>query len=336
MKIQKLLIILFSTFILTGCSNSKVANENSLVTATFYPLANLTQQVLGDDISVGTIIPNGVEPHDYEPTPNDLIQIYQSKLFILNGAGLDPWAEKLVPELQKKGIKVINLSESVSLLPSSSTEEAQHEAAHEDEDDHEYEDQHEDNDEHEDDHEDDSDHDHGSFDPHFWLDPIIAKSLITDVAAALSKIDSDNKDMFNLNASMAIDKLSALDKAYLEGLSNCSFDTVVTSHSAFNYLAKRYKFKVVSVAGVSPEEEPSPHRLAELTNFVSDNNIKYILFETLVTPKVAETLASEAGVASLVFNPLEGLTSTEIESNSDYISVMYNNLKVLKKALNCN
>ena len=141
--------------------------------------------------------------------------------------------------------------------------------------------------------------------------------------------------MYTQNAEKFTAELTKLDTDYKTGLASCQVEYAVTSHSAFNYLAERYGFKVESIAGISPDEEPSPARLAELTEFVKANNVKHILFETLVSPKLAETLASEAGIETLVFNPLEGLTEDQIEAGENYITVMNQNLASLKTALNC-
>ena len=109
----------------------------------------------------------------------------------------------------------------------------------------------------------------------------------------------------------------------------------MASHAAFGYLAERYNINVISIAGISPEEEPSPKRMAEIAQLAKQKNIKHIFFETLVSPKLSETIAREIGAETLVFNPLEGLTNEEIATGEDYISVMEKNLVNLRTALIC-
>jgi zinc transport system substrate-binding protein len=319
MKFKSLLIFsLTSILLLTGCSKTQTdqsasTDQQVLVATSFYPLYDFATNVVGSTDSVISIIPNGAEPHDFEPTPQDLAKIYNAKLFIFNGAGMEPWAEKLAPELEAKGVKVLELADFVDLLPADHDKEAHSE------------------DEHTDEHADD----HGDFDPHFWLDPAIVAELTNQIATTLSEVDAEKQAVYTENAKKFVAELTELDGAYKASLASCQVKYTVTSHSAFNYLAERYGFQVESIAGISSDEEPSPARLAELTEFVKANNVKHILFETLVSPKLAETLAAEAGIKTLVFNPLEGLTKNQIEASENYITIMNQNLESLKTALNC-
>jgi zinc transport system substrate-binding protein len=110
---------------------------------------------------------------------------------------------------------------------------------------------------------------------------------------------------------------------------------IVVSHQAFNYLAKRYGFTTLYISGISPDEEPSPKRIAEIATLAKEKNIKYIFFETLVSPKIANTIASEIGAQTLILNPLEGLTADDIKTGKSYISIMKANLINLQKAMEC-
>ena len=109
----------------------------------------------------------------------------------------------------------------------------------------------------------------------------------------------------------------------------------MTSHAAFGYLSKEYGFEALSITGFSPESEPSTRQLADLATLARQKNIRYIFFETLVSPRLAQTLASEIGAETLVFIPLEGLTDEEIAQGKDYISVMRENLNNLQIAMEC-
>ena len=130
-------------------------------------------------------------------------------------------------------------------------------------------------------------------------------------------------------------KLEALDMAYRSGLSQCRLHTIVTTHATFGYLAERYGLKVLPLSGISPDAEPSPRDLAEIADMVRKAGIHYIFFETLVSPKIAETLAHETGAQTLVFNPLEGLTADDRAAEKDYLSIMRENLAHLETALEC-
>lgn len=308
--------------------------ESVSVVATFYPIRELAAGVVGDMGEVSAVVPAGIEPHDYEPSIGDIKKIYDADLFLLNGAGMDAWAEKLMPDLESKGVPALRLADKVILLKSEEGSEHEHE---------------EEGSEHEDEHatesvepvgmgsmaEDEHEHEHGEWDPHFWLDPISAKSLVYAISEALSQRFPEKRSQFEMNAEQTVQKLEALDIEYRTGLAACSKKEVVTSHDAFRYLAHRYGFATHALAGISPEEEPSPKRLAELAAEVKEEGIKYIFFETLVSPKMAETLARETGAETLVFNPIEGVTAEESATGVDYWSLMHDNLSALRKALEC-
>jgi zinc transport system substrate-binding protein len=172
-------------------------------------------------------------------------------------------------------------------------------------------------------------------DPHIWLSPRIASDQVTSIAAALVNTDPSHENEYRTNARELKKKLTELDADFRAGLAHCSAKTFIAAHDAFGRLAKEYGLTQKSIAGLSPDAEPSARQLAELAKFAKDNNVKYIFFESLVSPKLAETLAKEVGAETLVLNPLEGLTEEELKEGKDYFSVMRENLKNLRLALEC-
>lgn len=172
-------------------------------------------------------------------------------------------------------------------------------------------------------------------DPHIWLNPFFALTQVVMIREALIEIDPAHKDIYQQNADNLFKNLSELDTEYRAGLSGCQRKTIITSHAAFGHLAREYGLEQKSIAGLSPDAEPSARELAELAKFAKDNQVKYIFFESLVSPKLAETLAHETGAQTLVLNPLEGLTDEEMKEGKDYFSVMRENLKNLRIALDC-
>ena len=305
LKTMKKLIII-GTIILVGIvaivfygaqkNKSEQTSTTIKVMASFYPLAEFAKQVGGDRVEVVNITPAGAEPHDFEPTPKDVAALFSSKVFIFNGTGFDPWAEKLKPDLEQKGVRTIDMSEHVDLIAS--------EEKHENEE---------------------NPEEAEELDPHFWLDPVLAQKEVEVIRDALVRVDPSNNSEYTNNAAHYIEQLSILNDKYKNGLASCEIRDAVASHAAFGYLAKRYNINVVSIAGISPEEEPSPKRMAEISQLAKQKNIKYIFFETLVSPKLSETIAREIGAETLVFNPLEGLTNEEIGTGENYISVMEKN-----------
>jgi zinc transport system substrate-binding protein len=172
-------------------------------------------------------------------------------------------------------------------------------------------------------------------DPHVWLDPVLYRRVVDRTELALEQTSPKDAERFASNAKAFDEELARLDRDYRAGLSHCARHLIVTSHEAFGYLAARYGLVQYPIAGLSPDAEPSPDRLAELAALVKREGVTTIFTEELVSPKVAETLAREAGVKTAVLNTLEGLTDQEIAAGDDYVSVMRRNLRVLQVALGC-
>jgi zinc transport system substrate-binding protein len=265
------------------------------VITSFYPLAFFTQQIGGDLVDVQTLVSPGIEPHDFEPTPQDIARIQKAKLFIYNGAGLETWAPRLTAELPAE--KKVNPSAKIELIQTNKQPVL--------------------------------------YDPHVWINPHLATQQVDTIAAALLQVDPSHKEIYQKNATALKTKLGNLDGQFHQGLEHCQRRTIVTSHDAFKYLAQEYHLNVISISGLSPDEEPTPQKLAEISNLVKAQQIKFIFFETLVSPKLAQTIAQETGAQTLSFNPLEGLTTEEIAHGQDYFSVQEQNLKHLRQALDC-
>jgi zinc transport system substrate-binding protein len=171
-------------------------------------------------------------------------------------------------------------------------------------------------------------------DPHVWLDPVRASRQVAVIRDGFIKADPGGKDRYQANAAALTSRLDALDRSYREGLANCPRRRIVTTHRAFDYLAKRYGFEAVSLTGLSPDEEPSPQRLAEIADYVRANDIKYIFVEALASPKLADTIARETGAQTLEFNPIEGMSAPGA-TGQDYFTLQAANLANIRVALDC-
>ena len=163
-------------------------------------------------------------------------------------------------------------------------------------------------------------------DPHVWLDPPRFAAMAHAVATALGDPAA---------AGELVARLHELDGEYRRGLRSCARHEIVTSHAAFGYLAPRYGLRQIALTGLSPEAEPSPRDLERLAEQVRALGATTVFFETLVSPRLAETVAREAGVGTAVLNPIEGLTADQVDDGADYVSVMRDNLAALRKALGC-
>jgi zinc transport system substrate-binding protein len=163
-------------------------------------------------------------------------------------------------------------------------------------------------------------------DPHVWLDPVLYARIVRGVARALGEPGGANS---------LVRRLELLDRDYRQGLANCQRREIVTSHAAFGYLAARYGLEQVPIAGVSPEAEPTPRELEAAAERVRESGATTVFFETLVSPRLAKTVARETGATTAVLDPLEGLTEDEVARGDDYFTVMRRNLAAVQTALGC-
>ncbi|MBP2098978.1 metal ABC transporter substrate-binding protein [Enterococcus rivorum] len=307
------LIFIASIFTLTACGQTKESGETSKdsikVVTTFYPMYDFTKQVVGDAGEVELLIPAGTEAHDYEPSAKDIAKISNADVFVYNSQELETWVKASLENIDSKKVAIVEASQEIDLMEGTSHEEEEDEAGHEG-------------------------HNHShELDPHVWLDPVLAQKEVEAIRDALVKKYPEKKDLFEKNTDAYLNKLAALDNQYKTAFANAKNKTFVTQHAAFGYLAKQYGLTQEAIAGISPDQEPSPSRLAELKHYVEDNHVSVIYFESSASSKVAKTLATETGVELAVLNPLESLTKKEQEQGKNYISVMEENLKALKKSI---
>jgi zinc transport system substrate-binding protein len=172
-------------------------------------------------------------------------------------------------------------------------------------------------------------------DPHVWLDPVLMQKIVEQVRASLTKADPGGAKVYARNAAALDIRLRSLDARYRDGLTRCARKEIVTAHEAFGYLAGRYGLVQQGVAGLAPDAEPDAKRIAQLTDLVRHDGVTTVFTESLVSPRIADTLAREAGVKTAVLNPLEGLTDQERSRGDDYLTVMDANLAKLRRALGC-
>ncbi|PQF22146.1 metal ABC transporter substrate-binding protein [Enterococcus mundtii] len=297
-------------FLFTACGQTtqESAQDELNVVATFYPMYEFTKEVVGDTGKVELLIPAGTEPHDFEPSAKQSATIADADVFVYNSSDMEFFVDSLKDTVDTDRTLMIEAAKGIERLES----QEEHEEEHEESEGHQ--------------------HDH-AYDPHVWLDPTLAIQEVQTIATELGKKYPDMKDTFDQNAAAYIKKLEALDQTYTEALKGATNRTFVTQHAAFAYLANRYDLKQVAISGVSPDQEPTPSRLAELKDFVDQNKIEVIYFEENASSKVAETLSKETGVKLEVLNPLESLTNEQIEAGETYISTMEKNLEALKESI---
>jgi zinc transport system substrate-binding protein len=175
----------------------------------------------------------------------------------------------------------------------------------------------------------------GVTDPHLWLDPTLARAQVLAIAAGLERADPVGRAVYAENAGAFAARLEALDREFTAGLADCARREMVTSHAAFAYLARRYRLTQVPVMGLSPEAEPSPADLAAIVRTARRLKVTHVFYETLVSPRLAETLSRELGATPLPLNPIEGVNPAEAAAGTGYVELMRANLANLRTALGC-
>lgn len=259
------------------------------ILVTFYPIYKFTKAVGGEKVDVSVIIPSGVEPHDWEPTIQDIENLKNAKMVVINGAGLESWIPKLVSA--NPDIIVVDSSKNISLLEKNESK--------------------------------------SMTDPHIWLDPVLVKIQVQNIADALIKIDPENTDYYQQNANQYKTKLDLLDNKIRTDLVSCNKKDFLAFHDSFSYFSKEYGLNQHTiVSGLNPENEPTATKLEEITQKAQNLGINIVFSEEAVNPQISKVISDEIHGKVLVLSPLE---VTNI--NDDYIEKMQNNLSNLKEAL---
>ncbi|WP_127551284.1 metal ABC transporter solute-binding protein, Zn/Mn family [Paenibacillus amylolyticus] len=321
-------LLILTLLVLSACgqdsSNSaKIVEGKVNVVTTFYPVYAFTTAIGGEDANVINLLPTGVEPHDWTPKSQDIVNTSKAQLFLYNGAGLEGWVPNFLKSLNSDTqVKSVAVSEGVKLLTAEGDDGHGHGEEHEDE--------------HADEHtdeatsEDVADH---HIDPHTWVSPKSAMIMAENIKNSLVEADPDHKAGYEQRYEELRTKLETLDQRFTDELANVPNNEIVVSHQAFGYLARDYGLTQHAIMGLSPDAEPTGQDIVKLAKLVKDEGIKYIFFEELVSDKLAKTLASEAGVETMVLNPVEGLTKEQATNGDDYFTLMEKNLQNLLIAL---
>jgi zinc transport system substrate-binding protein len=280
------------------------------IVTTLFPLYDFTKNIGGKHADVSLLLPPGVEPHSFEPKPEDIARINKADVFIYTGKHMEPWAENILKGIDNKNLMVIDAGKGLTLIEE--TEEQGH--------DHKHDKKHEE-----------------ELDPHIWLDFSNAQKMADAILDGIAKTDAANKDLYIKNAGGYKAKLADLDKRFKDGLSNCKSDVFIHGgHFAFGYLAKRYNLEYLpAYKGFSPNAEPTPKRLKELVDKLRKRQLKHVFYEELISPRIADTIARETGASLLRLHGAHNLTKEEMNKGLTFISIMEQNLNNLRLGLEC-
>lgn len=302
-----LVIAVFLLQILVMKEDSKAKDiKKPTISVSTFPLYDIAKHISQDKFELSTVLPTGVDIHNYKPTSEVIDKIKTSELFIYSGASLEPWIETITFKN-----KVLDVSQYVVLRELESDEFYIHEH-----------------------------HDeqcvHNKIDPHYWLDTNNMKKAANIITSEFIKLQPENKSLFLKNRDDYFAMLSNLDHLYTKELNNCYLDTIVVNHNAFSYLTKKYDFKLKSLSGFFPEMEVSSRDVIRVINDIRVNKVQTIFFENLVNNKDISNLAEDTNVDLDMLHSLVNITKEEADHNISYKDIMQANLAKISKALVCN
>ena len=307
MKNRNILWFMIGLFVLVlgACGqktsqDSKEAKGMKIVTS-FYPIYAMVKEISGDLNDV-RMIQSSSGIHSFEPSANDIAAIYDADVFVYHSHTLESWAGSLDLSLQNSKVKVIEASEGMTLERVSGLEDMQ--AG-------------------------DGIDEKTLYDPHTWLDPEKVAEETQIIADKLSELDNANKDTYQKNAQSYSNKAHNLTNKYKPIFEKASEKTFVTQHTAFSYLAKRFDLNQLGIAGISPDQEPSPKQLTEIQEFVKTYKVKTIFTESNASSKVAETLIKSTGVSLKTLNPLEA----DPQNDKSYLDNLEEDIAILAEEL---
>ena len=290
-------IITLSVITLSACSENKNGVDSSKlqITVSFNAMREFAEAIGKDKVQVTTMIPDGTEPHDYDPKPKDLISLSKSKVFIYNGLGMEPWSIPAIKAVANNKLIVVDASKGAEMIKSTKEQSVKT---------------------------------GDQYDPHIWLSLKGAEVQGKNIKTAMVKADPTNKDYYEKNYNIFYTDLENLYNSYKEKFSSLKSKDFVTGHAAFGYLCRDFGLEQKSVEGIFAEGEPSALKLKELVDYCKKNNIKTIFTENMASPKVSETLAKEVGAKAEVIYTIESR-----EDNKDYLDCMEINLGRIYESL---
>jgi len=307
-KIIALVLVVGLALLQLFILNKDVIEESKkpTISVSTFSLYDITKHIALDSVNVVNILPFGVDPHSFEPTPKLMAAIEKSALVVYSGAGLEPWIETI-----KFKNRAVDVSKYIKLRDLGSDEFESHKH-----------------------------HDklcsHNKLDPHYWLDFENMKEATSLITAELIKILPQNRDIYLNNRNKYLSMLKKLDESYTKNLSTCRINTVILNHNSIGYLANRYHFQAETLSGLSPQSHPSANDIKRIFEEIDADGVHTIFYENFISNKIMQSIAEDSNVEVEVFQSLGNITADEAKVNATYEDIMYLNLKKLSKALMCN
>lgn len=297
-KIFTILVLFICLALFAGCSQKQepqTANAKPKVVVTFNAIKELTQAVAQDKVEIITLIPDGSEPHDFQPTTKSMQQLSKADVLIYNSVGMEPWVDTAVKAAANKKLLVVEAAKGVDLIRLTDKDDVK---------------------------------EHGAYDPHTWLSLACAQTEVQNIAQALAQADAQNAGFYLQNAKEYNAKLASLLKKYQPLFAKAQHKNFVTGHAAFGYLCRDLGLAQTSVEDVFASGEPSAQRLAQLVEYCRAHSIKTIFVEDAVSPKISATLAKEVCAKTQTIHTIESS-----DSDKSYIDRMQENMELIYESV---
>lgn len=298
-KCTVLFLCILAVVNLAACGTGNEADDAKeskvQVSVTFNAMEEFVKAVGGDKVEVSTIIPDGTEPHDFEPKAGDIAALSTAGILVYNGLGMEEWIEDAISAAKNENLISVQASDGAELIVNTDEEEID---------------------------------EHGQYDPHLWLSLKGAQVQVENIKDALVEADPENKEYYENNCDEYLTKLEELYQEYYEKFQSVEQKSFVTGHAAFAYLCRDFGLEQNSVEGVFGEGEPSAQQLAELTDYCKKNNVTTIFAEEMASADVSKTLANEVGAKVETIYTMESS-----EDNKTYLERMEDNLAKIYDSL---
>jgi len=322
MKLSRLFLIILiiilgvGAVLLVNRPNSKNVNTNTeplapkpIIVTTLFPFYDITTKLVNDKAEVSLLLPPGVEPHTFEPTPQDIIRIQEADIFIYTGDIMEPWVKDIVANIPSS-VKIINASDGISLIKST--------------DDHNHE------------NEGKKTKTGSDLDPHFWLNLNNSITATQNISKSIFSLNLLDNNVLEQNTKNIISDFEKLDAEYQNTLSKCKNKTILQAgHRTFEYLANKYNLDYITTEELSPNSDTSAKDIAKLITEIKENKAKTIFSEELIEPRIANTISSETGASILELNGAHNISSEQFKSKVSFIDIMKQNLENLSIGLEC-
>lgn len=301
-KIKVILFFLLTVLAVSGVflwkSNIENGSNKIKIITTLFPYYDFVKIIGGDMVEVSLLLPLGVEAHTFEPKPSDIFKINSADIFVYTGDFMEPWAKDILASVNNEELIIVGVGGIGNLLSGS------------------------------------KERSNSSIDPHIWLDFSNSQLIADDILSAIIKKDPQNSSFYIKNADVLKKELGDLDNSFKIGLLSCRTRTLVYGgHYAFGYLVKKYDLNYLAAQGLAPDSEPTVRDLAGLINELKKDNIRYVFYEELSSPKIAETISRETGAKLLLLNAAHNITKEDLDNKVSFIDIMNNNLVNLKIGL---